>query len=317
MTVPFQQVVEAYQDYLLTEKCMKPRSVRDYMTVLIDLSKRIDVLNTTSFKPINDAVKDMKKQYEWSQGTVYKYAVCVKHFYRWAKRDEYIKENPYPFTDFEKPKRSTPKFITQQLFDSILDDPDLSHKEETLLFTFWDSAGRLSEVQALTQDDFFFDQKFFLDPDTRQIEMEGHYVRFKFEITKGNYSFRNVPFSDHLKGLLLKQFRHVRARGHQKAIFLNPQNEPLSSSGISKVLHNIGMRQSPFRPLMNLSAHMFRHSFGIRMLEKGVPELIVQKLLGHETLEMTGRYINMTAENAMRIFTQRGALPARRELAYA
>lgn len=304
MTAPLEYCLAAYEAYLKNERCMTERSVRDYLWSATFLCARLNPVTVSSYKEINDVIREMKERENWSQGTVYKYSICVKNFFKWLYRERYRQDNPYPFAEWRKPRPHTPRFLTQIQFSQIVDDPHLTHQEQTILHTFWDSAARLSEVEHLTQDDFFFDVKFFLD-DARQIETHGHYVRIRYEISKGNYSYRNVPITETLKEMLKRQFQFARNRGHHQSVFLSHNNEPITDSGISKLLYNIGMRQSPLRPQMHLSAHMFRHSFGIRMLEKDIPQVIVQKWLGHQSLDMTSHYVNMAAENSMRIFRQR------------
>lgn len=281
------EVLESYRKYLQNEKCMQPRSVRDYMAAVQYLAAKTDVLRETSYKPINDAIRATKEVLGWSQGTVYKYAVCVKHFYRWAHREQYITQNPYPFTEWRKARPQSPKFLTESQFLSIADDPHLSHQELTLLYILWDTGARIGEIEQLTQNN---------------IDLERGIVNIPYEISKGNYSYRNVPISDKCASLLKVQAEYLNRRGHNKAWFINAQNEPMTVSGLQKVVYQIGLRSSPLRPAMRLSPHQFRHSFGIRMLEKGVPQVIVQKWLGHQTLQMTSRYINMDVESSRKIF---------------
>jgi integrase len=41
------------------------------------------------------------------------------------------------------------------------------------------------------------------------------------------------------------------------------------------------------------TAHQFRHTFGTRMINLGVPEHIIQRLMGHVSADMTGRYAKL------------------------
>ncbi|MEN6617752.1 MAG: tyrosine-type recombinase/integrase [Syntrophorhabdus sp.] len=282
-----ESILEKYETYLRSEKCMAERSVSDYMMIAGDLSKAIDVLNGPSYRQINDTIRHLKEKNNWSQGTVYKYSICVRHFFKWLQREEYRPDNPYPFSEWRKPRPHTPKFLTQAQFDSIVDDPFLSHQELTLLWTLWDTGARIGEIEQLTQEN--------IDP-------KNGIVNIPYEISKGNYSYRNIPVSENSTKCLNTQFGFAHRRGHEKAIFLNPRNEPMTRSGMQKIIYAIGLRSSPLRPAMRLSPHQFRHSFGIRMLEKGVPQIIVQKWLGHQSLTMTSHYVNLTVESSIRIF---------------
>jgi integrase/recombinase XerD len=43
--------------------------------------------------------------------------------------------------------------------------------------------------------------------------------------------------------------------------------------------------------------HAFRHSFSLHYLQKGGSVFHLQRVLGHTTLEMTRRYVNLTTED--------------------
>lgn len=281
------EILTRYEAYLLGEKCMRPRSARDYLAAAADLSKTLNLLGELSYKQINDCLRDMKERAGWSQGTVYKYSVCVRHFFRWLQREQYRPDNPYPFAEWRKPRPATPKFLTQTQFDALVADPHLTHQEMALLYMLWDTGARIGELATLQQE--------FVNLDTG-------IVNLPYEITKGNYSYRNVPISARAIELLKGQAALLHKRGHHKAWFINAKNEPMTVQGLQKAIYAIGLRSSPLRPAMRLSAHQFRHSFGIRMLEKSVPQVIVQKWLGHQSLQMTARYVNMDAESSRKMF---------------
>lgn len=306
MTLDITEVLSQYEDYLRTEKVLSERSVKDYLEVFRVIIKKVDLLKNPDYKEINDAVKRIKEEQGFSQATIYKFTICLRGITKWLDRERYTVRNLYPYADWRKPKPHTPKFLTPEVFRKIINDPFLSHQEMTLLHLLWDSAARIGELEQLKQSDFFFDQEFFID-EQNALKCKGHYVRISYEISKGNYSNRNVPITDTTKALLTRQFDLLRARGHSSCIMLGASNQPLTKSGISKVLANIGMRESPLREKMNLSAHQFRHGFGIRMLEAGIPQIVLQKWLGHQSLSMTSHYCNLTSSSSMRIFAKTAA----------
>jgi len=280
-------ILEKYEFYLRSEKCMQERSVKDYLQAAKDIASVLDIEGSLTYKDVNDLIRSKKETQGLSQASIYKLSICVRHLFRWLQREQIRPDNPYPFAEWKKPRPATPKFLTQEQFLSITDDPGLSHQEMSLLFILWDSGARIGEIEQLIQSN---------------IDTVKAMVNIPWEISKGHYSHRNVPLTRRCADLLAVQIGYVQRRGHMKAIFINAQNEPMTRSGMQKVIAAIGLRQSPIRPLMRLSPHQFRHSFGIRMLEKGVPETIVQKWLGHQSLSMTSWYINMGEDSSRRIF---------------
>lgn len=281
------EILDRYEAYLKSERYMKERSIKDYMAIAHELSGFLDLLGPLTYKQINDSVRTVKEREAWSQGTVYKYSICVRHFFKWLQREQYRQDNPYPFSEWRKPRPHTPKFLTEEQFEKIVDDPNLSHQELTLLYMLWDTGARIGEIEQLTQD---------------HADLTKGIVSVPYEISKGNYSCRAIPISERCVDLLNVQRGYVNRRGHIKAWFINATNEPMTRSGMQKVIYAIGMRKSPLRPMQRLSPHQFRHSAGIRWLEAGVPQVIVQKWLGHQSLQMTSHYVNLSSESSKKIF---------------
>jgi integrase len=54
----------------------------------------------------------------------------------------------------------------------------------------------------------------------------------------------------------------------------------------------IGLRDSAGRPT-RVSAHQFRHTVGTRLINQGVPQHVVQRLLGHASAQMTATYARL------------------------
>jgi len=54
----------------------------------------------------------------------------------------------------------------------------------------------------------------------------------------------------------------------------------------------IGLHDETGRPVA-VTAHQFRHTLGTRMINKGVPQHVIQRLLGHASPQMTARYATL------------------------
>lgn len=58
---------------------------------------------------------------------------------------------------------------------------------------------------------------------------------------------------------------------------------------LSRWERDIGLHDETGQPVA-VTAHQFRHTLGTRMINQGVPQHIVQKMLGHASPQMTARY---------------------------
>ena len=282
-------MINKYEAHLREEKCMAERSVRDYMMVAREISGKFDVTQGLTYKQINDSVADLKARLKWSQGTVYKYSICVRHFFKWLQREGYRQDNPYAFTEWRKPRPGTPKFLTQEQFDALTEDPLLSAQELTFLWLLWDTGARIGEIAQLKQSN---------------IDLIKKTVTIPYEISKGHYSHRVIPIGDRCADLLLTQFAKLQKAKLTDCVFISNGRTPMTKSGLQKKVAAIGMRKSLFRDEIRLSSKMFRHSCVIRWLKQKVPALVISKWMGHSDPKMTLRYLNMIAEDCREVYDQ-------------
>ncbi len=112
-----------------------------------------------------------------------------------------------------------------------------------------------------------------------------------------------VPLSPKAAIALRAQAAHVHDHWPATTRFLFPQhranpdgNLPFSYGTLESRLRRwqtaVDVRDESGRPY-TATCHQFRHTLGTRMINRGIPEHIVQKLLGHKSAEMTARYAHL------------------------
>lgn len=79
----------------------------------------------------------------------------------------------------------------------------------------------------------------------------------------------------------------VRPRVDEDHLFLNRRGQPISVSGIQYCLKQYCQAAG-----VTLTCHQLRHTFARRLVEKGMPVDSLARLLGHNQLDTTQRYIN-------------------------
>jgi integrase len=121
----------------------------------------------------------------------------------------------------------------------------------------------------------------------------------RFEATKTRSELL-IPLSDKAASTIRSQQEHVRERWPKGTPWLFPGivgnedgSKPYSHSSFSRQLLHwqemIALRDESGEPV-RVTGHQFRHTLGTRLINSGVPQHVVQKLLGHASPNMTGHY---------------------------
>lgn len=277
---------ERYVGYLREERNMRERSLKDYIMAVDLLRSEIVPEKATDFREVNDAIKNLKAKRSWSTSTTAKIATCLKNYYAWLAREKIIESNPFPFHEFKRGRPKTPEYLTESEFENLIADPLITTQELAVIRILWDCAVRVSELCALDQADLNFE--------------EG-YVHVPREKSKGGYSDRVIPFTDETKSVLRLHVKTLTRNGITGPLFVNKWWNRAFPQDISEWLKKIGIRRSRCREAIRLTPHMFRHSFGMRMVPL-VGEIITSKFLGHSSLSMTQHYTHLDRESALKIY---------------
>ena len=81
---------------------------------------------------------------------------------------------------------------------------------------------------------------------------------------------------------------------------------------------DIDLRDDTGQPV-RVTAHQFRHTLGTRLINTGVPQHVIQRLLGHASPQMTARYATLhdtTVRAAFDQYCQQRVNPADKRIAY-
>lgn len=146
------------------------------------------------------------------------------------------------------------------------------------IMLFLDTGIRLEELYGLNVCDVDFNtKKVFL----RSRKDRGQqYIRFGIETAKALLRYRNA-FNIDPADLNAPFFQTAEGTGKRWA--MRSIQCDLSALGKKANLQNV--RCSP---------HTFRHSFALNALKNGVPELVLQRLLNHNTADMVRRYVKIS-----------------------
>lgn len=120
--------------------------------------------------------------------------------------------------------------------------------------------------------------------------------------TKTNKAYI-IPMSVSLRNVLLdfvEAFRKNDINNPNAYLFANIGNEKLTTDA----LHTAIKRYNVSRGVNKTSVHAFRHTFAKDWIRGGGDVFRLQKMLGHTTLDMTRKYVNMFSEDLKEGFSE-------------
>lgn len=228
---------------------------------------------------------------------------CIRHFFRFLYRNEYILSNPMEnFPGGIKGIQARKEIFTREEINKFLDSIDVDApnglRSRAIFELIYSSGLRVSEAVNL---------------DLTDIDLAERILTVR--MGKGSKD-RFVPFSD-VAALFLKKYIETERKDlvrysnfkDDKALFLTAYGRisyALIRITFRKILKNIGIKRPANDATSctsgNLTVHSIRHSTATHLLEAGADVRYVQELLGHECIETTVRYTHLMMENLKKAY---------------
>lgn len=224
----------------------------------------------------------------------------LKHFYKFLKREGYVKDNPFDFVNSPKMEKKFPRALYKDQVKEFLTNnrkrtDELALRDQAILDILYYCGLRASEVVSLN---------------VQSVNLSQRYIRV---VGKGNKE-RVVPMTEECKKEVDTYIRTLRNElnnrnkdpleveldefGRPKKItgsplFLNSNGKRLTTRGLEYILDKIEEKTGTF---VGLHPHVLRHSFATHLLENGADLRVIQELLGHASLSATQVYTHVSEE---------------------
>lgn len=205
---------------------------------------------------------------------------CAVENWGEIKNKVYVHSTDYPKKSDHQPK-AIPEFIMTQIDKMILELPAYLRRQMTILR---DTGMRVTEMLTLTPNCLVRDSKKVIG------------LRYMIWKTKKEHQ---IPVSQAVIDVVTEQRDELILESKKKGtsmpayLFPAPHGGHYSADNIRKLLkryiEKFNIRDTDGN-LFDFHPHRFRHTLGTRMINNGVQQHIVQKMLGHETPVMTGVY---------------------------
>jgi hypothetical protein len=122
-----------------------------------------------------------------------------------------------------------------------------------------------------------------------------------------------IPIDDRVAAIITEQQARVRLRYGSSpylfpAVTKNPNGvQPFRyhslRAALTEWIAKLGVVDREGQPV-KITLHQFRHTHGTRMINNGVPQHVVQELLGHESAQMTTHYARLHDKTLRAAFDQ-------------
>ena len=178
-----------------------------------------------------------------------------------AVKNKVLKDNPIEAVERPKVKKKKSRALTQDEERLFVEECARSNQGDLLLLCLYQGL-RLGEAVALTYDDVDFVNNTISI--TKSVDSCGELTTPKTET-----SVRVIP--------LFKRALVLFERDGSGKVF--KYNRKVYQNAMLKICKSIGLK--------NISIHSLRHTFATRCAEAGIAAKVVQKWLGHSTIDMT------------------------------
>ncbi|MCB0125273.1 MAG: tyrosine-type recombinase/integrase [Caldilineaceae bacterium] len=191
--------------------------------------------------------------------------------------------NPFTHKDLGQAPDPVPRYLSDHEVRTILDycNNNSTLKEQTIIITLLHTGIRAAELAALQVTDI--------------VQVQG---KWKLHIHEGKgLKDRVIP----LTAQCLAMLQAWQANGWEQAnnfLFTHYGRPWRGGSHICRVVRELGHKVG----LHNITPHRFRHTFAVALLNYGMRESALQKLMGHATLNMTLEYARILDETVEQEF---------------
>lgn len=158
---------------------------------------------------------------------------------------------------------------------------------------------RLGEMLGLTWDCVDFDNRVIkVEKTLTYLPGDGEVANYEFHKPKSKAGFRTIPMTKKVYDILVIQEKrradiatHFSPReGFEDLVFTSKTNYPINAANVKESINYIVdriNRENPDSFFEHLTPHGLRHTFATNCLENGMEPKVLQKIMGHSTLQMT------------------------------
>ena len=280
--------INDFKNYLKIERNLSLNTIESY---LFDVKKLIVYLkkNKINKEPLtlqSDQIKEFIYHIskEIKPQTQARIISGLRRFYDYLILEELIEINPMKNIETPKIGVHLPTTLTLKEIDKMISNIKLTSKtgirNVAIIELLYSCGLRVSELVNLKVSDLFFKESL--------IKVTG----------KGNKE-RFVPISvlsqEYINNYLNEIRKHHKIKKNfEDTLFLNERGTNLSRNMIFIIINKL-KKQSNINK--KIGPHTLRHSFATHLIENGANLITIQKMMGHESITTTERYLHINKKH--------------------
>lgn len=275
--------IEAFLDFLKTEKNASPHTVKNYAVDLKEFAAFLGErrLRQLTYLEIRSYLACLKSK-NYSKSSIARKLACMRSFFKYLARENHLDTNPAAGISTPRREKKLPQFLDAEEIVKLLEAPMKNSwegkRDSSILETLYSSGLRVSELVGLNQED---------------VDFFSGLVRIR---GKGKKE-RIVPLGqmalNALKSYLDERSPREPNSGIKTPLYRNRFGGRITDRSVRRMIGKYTRRVMLGK---NVSPHTLRHSFATHMLDRGADLRSVQELLGHENLSTTQIYTHVTTK---------------------
>jgi integrase/recombinase XerC len=284
--IPYSYYIDKFLNYIEIEKNYSIHTCNNYRQDLEDFDRFLKSNQQMDIRDIDYFILrkflSLLNKKKLNKRTISRKISTLKSFFKFLLREGILTNNPALSLIYPRLDKPLPKFLTEDQVKKVLELPDknklLGLRDKAILEFLYSTGARVSEMVSLKRD---------------ELDLIGGVVKVSGKGKKERLLPLGEPAIESIRQYLLNR------KDNQRALFLNKNNKPLKDRGvrfiISKYIKNAALS-------LDVSPHVFRHSFATHLINHGADLRSVQELLGHSSISTTQIYTHISLDSLKKIY---------------
>ena len=275
-----------FENFLKLERNLSKNTIQSYRSDLKKFEVFLSKTNVEKLKYINTEIvreflyEQSKKVTGKTQGRIIS---TLRSFYNFLVLEKIAENNPIEDIDYPKIDSKVPFVLSTNEIDKIILQASLTKfgaRNQTMIEVMYSCGLRVSEVIEMKISNIFFDESLI------KVMGKGKKERF-------------VPLSGIAKKLLCNYIECERKESKfdkqsVDIVFLNNRGGKLSRIMVYNIINDAALAAEINS---KISPHTLRHSFATHLIENGADIISIQKMMGHENIVTTEKYLNVNKKH--------------------